>query len=83
LPPFDIGEQALLLHIAMASVNIYAIFELIRIAGPTYMSQSNFMSVGFGVVFGLVLFDEQHSLYVWAAIALVLSGVALINLRRS
>ena len=82
VPPFGVGERALLLHIALASVNFYAIFELIRIAGPTYMSQSNFLSVGFGVVFGMVLFDERHSLYVWAAIALVLAGVALVNLRR-
>lgn len=82
-PPFGIGEQALLLHIAMATVNFYAIFELIRISGPTYMSQSNFLSAGFGVMFGLVLFGERHSLYVWAAIALVLAGVALVNLRRA
>jgi drug/metabolite transporter (DMT)-like permease len=82
-PPFGLGERALLLHIAMATGNFYAIFELIRIAGPTYMSQSNFLSVGFGVVFGMVLLGERHSLYVWAAIALVLAGVALVNLRRS
>ena len=82
-PPFSGGEQALLLHIAMASVNIYAIFELIRIAGPTYMTQSNFLSAGFGVVFGMVLLGERHSLYVWAAIVMVLAGVALVNLRKS
>jgi drug/metabolite transporter (DMT)-like permease len=82
-PPFSLGEQALLLHILLATANFYAIFELIRISGPTYMSQSNFLSVGFGVVFGLVLFDERHSLYVWAAIVMVLAGVALVNLRRA
>ncbi len=27
--------------------------------------------------------DERHSVYVWAAIALVLAGVALVNLRRA
>ncbi len=83
MPPFSDGEQALLLHIAMATVNFYAIFELIRIAGPTYMSQSNFLSIGFGVIFGLVLLGERHSLYVWAAIVLVLCGVGLVNWRRS
>ncbi len=83
VPPFSLGEQALLLHILMATANFYAIFELIRISGPTYMSQSNFIAVGFGVVFGLVLLGERHSLYVWAAIAMVLAGVALVNLRRA
>lgn len=80
--PPTAGEQALLAHSVLAAVNFYAIFELIRIAGPTYMTQANFLSVGFGVVFGLVLFGESHSLFVWAAIALILGGVALVNLRR-
>ena len=70
------GEQALLAHSVLAAINFYAIFELIRIAGPTYMTQANFLSVGFGVVFGLVLFGESHSLFVWAAIALILSASA-------
>lgn len=76
------GEQALLAHSVLAAVNFYAIFELIRLAGPTYMTQANFLSVGFGVVFGLVLFGESHSVFVWTAIGLILAGVALVNLRR-
>ncbi len=72
-----------MLHFTLAGFNFYAVFELIRIAGPTYMSQSNFLSVGFGVVFGMVLLGERHSPYVWAAIVMVLAGVALVNLRKS
>jgi drug/metabolite transporter (DMT)-like permease len=80
--PPSTGEQALIAHAVLAAVNFYAIFELIRIAGPTYMSQANFLSVGFGIGFGLVLFDETHSLFVWAAIGLMVTGVGLVNLRR-
>ncbi|MGB0631163.1 MAG: DMT family transporter [Alphaproteobacteria bacterium] len=76
------GETALLAHSVLAAINFYAIFELIRIAGPTYMTQANFLSVGFGVVFGLVLFGESHSLLVWTAIGLMLIGVALVNWKR-
>ena len=83
VPPFSIGELALIAHFVLAAINFYAIFELIRIAGPSYMSQANFLSVGFGVVFGIVLFDERHSLLVWSAIGLILAGVALVNARRS
>lgn len=79
--PLSDGELALLTHSVLAAINFYAIFELIRIAGPTYMTQANFLSVGFGVVFGLVLFGETHSLFVWAAIGLILAGVALVNLK--
>lgn len=81
--PLSVGEQALLAHSVLAAINFYAIFELIRIAGPTYMTQANFLSVGFGVIFGLVLFGESHSLFVWAAIALILAGVALVNFRKN
>lgn len=82
-PPFSIGELALIAHFVLAAINFYAIFELIRIAGPTYMTQANFLSVGFGVAFGLVIFGERHSPLVWAAIVLILAGVALVNTRRS
>jgi drug/metabolite transporter (DMT)-like permease len=81
--PLTTGEQALLAHSVLAAVNFYAIFELIRIAGPTYMTQANFLSVGFGVAFGVTLLGETHSLFVWAAIGLVLAGVGMVNLRRS
>ena len=47
------------------------------------MSQSSFLSVIFGVFFGIVLLGEQHSLYIWVAIALILGGVALVNARRA
>ena len=80
--PLTSGEQALLAHSVLAAVNFYAIFELIRIAGPTYMTQANFLSVGFGVAFGVILLGETHSLFVWAAIGLVLAGVGMVNLRR-
>ncbi len=82
LPPFSTGELAMIAHAVLAAFNFYAIFELIRIAGPTYMSQANFVSVAFGVIFGILIFGETHSLYVWGAMALALSGVALVNARR-
>ena len=81
-PPFTNGELTMMLHFVLAGFNFYGVFELIRIAGPTYMSQSSFLSVIFGVFFGIVLLGEQHSLYIWVAIALILGGIALVNARR-
>lgn len=77
--PLLSGEKALLAHSIIAAINFYCIFELIRIAGPTFMSQANFLSVGFGVLFGILVFGESHSVLVWAAIALMVAGVALVN----
>ena len=81
-PPFTSGELSMMLHFVLAGFNFYGIFELIRIAGPTYMSQSSFLSVVFGVFFGVVLLGEQHSLFVWVAIALILGGITLVNYRQ-
>ena len=81
-PPFTSGELSMMLHFLLAGLNFYGIFELIRIAGPTYMSQSSFLSVVFGVFFGVVLLGEQHSLFVWVAIALILGGITLVNYRQ-
>ena len=80
--PPTTGEIALLSHSCLAAINFYVIFELIRMSGPTYMTQANFLSVGFGVMFGLVLFGESHTIMVWAAIFLMLLGVALVNWKR-
>jgi len=82
LPPFTTGELAMMTHAVLAGFNFYAIFELIRLSGPTYMSQANFLSVAFGVVFGMAAFGETHSLYVWGAMGLMLGGVALVNARQ-
>ena len=81
-PPFTKGELAMMLHIVLAGLNFYGVFELVRIAGPTYMSQSSSVAVGYGVLFGYLILDETLSLWVWGAIALILSGVALVNIRQ-
>jgi drug/metabolite transporter (DMT)-like permease len=81
-PPFSDGELAMMTHALLAGFNFYAIFELIRIAGPTYMSQANFLSVVFGVLFGIVLFGESHSWWVWGAMGMTVIGVALVSARR-
>jgi drug/metabolite transporter (DMT)-like permease len=82
VPPFTTGEWALITHAVLAGFNFYAIFELIRIAGATYMSQSSFLAVGFGVLFGILIFGERHSLWIWGAAALILIGLALVNARQ-
>ncbi len=82
LPPFTTGEWAMIAHAVLAGFNFYAIFELIRIAGPTYMSQSSFLAVGFGVLFGILIFDERHSVWVWLATGLILLGLGLVNARQ-
>ena len=69
----------MLTHAILAALNFVMIFELIRISGPTFMSQSSNLALGFGVFFGWVIFGELPSNWVWGAITLILIGVALVN----
>ncbi|MEK9929326.1 MAG: DMT family transporter [Rhodospirillaceae bacterium] len=78
---FDVPTMAMLTHAILAALNFFMIFELIRIAGPTFMSQSSNLALGFGVFFGWLIFGELPSHWVWGAITLILIGVALVNTR--
>jgi len=81
-PPFSLAELGLMLHMAISGLAFYGLFELIRISGPTYASQLTYIVTLTGVTFGIVIFGEVHSIWVWGATALVLGGVGLVNMRR-
>lgn len=75
------AEIALFVHMAINGLAFFGLFELIRVAGPTYASQITYIVTLTGVMFGIVMFGEVHSAWVWAATAMVLGGVALVNMR--
>jgi drug/metabolite transporter (DMT)-like permease len=81
-PPFSLAELGLMLHMVISGLAFYGLFELIRMSGPTYASQITYIVTLTGVTFGIVIFAEIHSIWVWAATAMVLGGVGLVNLRR-
>lgn len=55
---------------------------VIQTSGPVFASQTAYVITLAGVAWGLVLFDESHSLYVWLALALTMIGIALVRPRR-
>lgn len=54
---------------------------VIRTSGPVFASQSAYLVTLAGVAWGMVLFDERHSLYIWAALALTLLAILLVRPR--
>lgn len=78
-PPFTKAEVALITHFILAGFNFYILFELVRISGPTYATQASYLAVVFGVAFGIVLFGETHSMWVWSAMVVIVGGVGLVN----
>jgi drug/metabolite transporter (DMT)-like permease len=58
-------------------------FQLIRSAGPSFMSLVNYLSPGVAVMLGLWIMDEQPQATAYAGLALILSGIAICQRRRA
>ena len=56
-------------------------YILIRMTGAFLFSIMNILAVSLGFIWSMVFFSEAHSLFVWIAMALMLSGVLLITLQ--
>jgi drug/metabolite transporter (DMT)-like permease len=66
----------------MAAVNalLTVIFiELVRRRGPVFTSQTAYLITIAGVLWGIALFHERHSMWIWAAMLLMCLGVALVS----
>ena len=77
--PFGKLEWAML---AMIAVNVfsYSIFlYLISSAGPVFASQAGYTVMLCGVAWGIILFGEQHSYWVWASFGLMFLGMAFVK----
>jgi drug/metabolite transporter (DMT)-like permease len=72
-------DYALALSVVLAAVNVCLFFEVVRRAGAVFVSQFNYIVVPSGVVWGVILFHERLSLWIWLAIPLMLGGIALVN----
>ncbi len=73
--PFGAGHIAMIVMVGFALIEIYLYFELLRIAGPIFASQTNFVTVVSGVFWAMIIFDERPSEWLWLSAALL--GIAL------
>lgn len=67
---------------AIVSSLAYAIFFLlVKMAGAVFASLTSYVITTAGVFWGIILFDETHSLWVWSAFVLLLVGMAMVTPR--
>ena len=82
---FDSGlDEGGLSLVAMAA--LYALlwvffYEIIRLAGPVFFSTNNYLVPIAGVAWGMVIFGESLSGWVWAALALMIAALILMSAR--
>jgi drug/metabolite transporter (DMT)-like permease len=54
-------------------------FYSIRVAGPVFASQCAYIVTIAGVLWGIVLLSEVHSIWVWVSVVVMLAGLALVS----
>lgn len=79
LPPASPGDWALLAHASFSWIGALLFFEVMRLAGPVFFSQTGFLVTLWGVFWGWIIFDEAHSTWVWAAMLSIFFGLALVT----
>ncbi len=81
--PWDwLGSDAGLSTIALAlgsSVAYMMFFYTIKISGPVFASQCAYAVTISGVIWGILVFSEQHSTWVWISVMVMLVGLVMVN----
>ena len=60
---------------AVQALTLYCVFEIIHRAGPVFVSQMAYLTVVAGFLWALALFDENLSLWIWAALGVMILGL--------
>ncbi|MGD9538200.1 MAG: EamA family transporter [Alphaproteobacteria bacterium] len=78
-----LGGDLALLYAVLINLVLWTLFlEVVRLAGPVFFAQFNYLVVLAGFGFGVLFFGERPSLYIIAAAALMAAGLAVLNWRR-
>ena len=65
----------------ISGVAYTCLLYVINTSGPVFASQTAYIITLSGVGWGMVIFDERHSVFIWLALALTLLAIALVTPR--
>lgn len=72
-----------ILGISLIGATAYTLFVLtVANSGPLFASQVAFLVTISGVLWGMLIFGEEHSSWVWLSLVLMLIGMALVSPKR-
>lgn len=81
--PYDFKDAVLIL---MALINVFAygaFIYLVDSSGPVFASQMAYVVTLAGVLWGILIFSESHSFWVWAALLVMMAGLFLVQPRKA
>ena len=81
-PPYILADltfvAASLIHVAVYVTYVW----LVGRAGAVFAGQVSYLVTGFGVIWAMILLGERYSGWIWAALVLMLCGIALVRPRQ-
>lgn len=73
---------SLVLLVVVSAAAYLAFLALVRLSGAVFASLTTYLITLAGVLWGMLLFGERHSLWIWAAVVLLVVGMVLVTPRR-
>ncbi|MEG9862054.1 MAG: hypothetical protein V6Z81_06080 [Parvularculales bacterium] len=83
-PSLEMSEVDIaLVGLGLGSVIAYTMFiHAVSRYGPVFASQTGYIVTLAGVFWGLAIFDEVHTLWVWGALVTMIIGLVLVKPRK-
>jgi drug/metabolite transporter (DMT)-like permease len=81
LDPWGTAQYAATGTGLLSGIAYTILLYVIKTAGPVFASQTAYVITLAGVAWGMILFAETHSVYIWSALMLTLVGVSLVRPR--
>jgi len=75
-------ESLVVVHGIIAAIAYSLFFKIVELAGPVFYSFSTYIIGITGIGWGWFIFGETHHYSFWFAVALILGGLTVVNLRR-
>ena len=63
----------------LSGIAFTILLYVIKTAGPVFASQTAYVITLAGVAWGMILFAETHSIYIWSALALTLLAIGMVR----
>lgn len=81
--PWGHAEWALVVCSLIHAVVYTGYVWLVGRAGSVFAAQVSYLVTGFGVIWSMILLSESYSPYIWAALAIMLMGIFMVQPRPS
>lgn len=79
----NLATLCIAIAIGVTCIAYFLYFELVRAIGPVGISVVGYVVTLTGMIFGMIIFGETHSPWVWAAAGVIFAGLALVNGRQA